>query len=210
MDKAKHPYKEKEVSNPLVKEPNLSFEGYSYADYLSWEMDEMVELIKGKIFKKAAAPRRIHQQVAGNLFFKLRSFLQEKKCKVYFAPFDVRLPKKSMSDDEIHTVVQPDICVICDPSKLDDKGCIGAPDLVVEILSPGNKQHELKRKYEVYEEAGVKEYWLLDPESQTLLVYTLENKSYKASRLMTSGDIVYSQALEGFSLNLEEFFNALD
>ncbi|MGY6522976.1 MAG: Uma2 family endonuclease [Mongoliitalea sp.] len=200
---------EKEFEKSLVNEPDLSYERHTYADYLTWELDEMVELIRGKIFKKVAAPRRIHQHATTILVSTFYQQLNKGKCQVYPAPFDVRLPKKSIRDDKIYTVVQPDICVICDPIKLDEKGCVGAPDLVIEILSPGNKQHELKRKYEVYEEAGVKEYWLLDPESQTLLVYTLENKSYKASRLMTSGDIVSSTALEGFSLNLEEFFNQL-
>ena len=198
---------EKEDNRSLVKEPDLSYGNYTYADYLTWEMEEMVELIKGKIFKKAAAaPRRIHQWLTGNLHTELNLFLKGKKCQAYIAPFDVRLPVKSTKDDKIYTVVQPDICVVCDMEKLDDRGCIGAPDLVVEVLSPGNKQLELQHKYEVYEEAGVKEYWLLDPEGQTLLIYTLVQGKYQASRLMTSGDFATSSVIAGFKLDLEAFF----
>lgn len=191
----------------LFKEPDISYGRYTYADYLTWDMEEMVELIKGKVFRKAAAaPRRLHQKLAGNLHTELNLFLKGKKCEAYIAPFDVRLPVSSKKDDKVHTVVQPDICVVCDPEKLDERGCIGAPDLVVEVLSPGNKQLELQHKYEVYEESGVKEYWLLDPEGQTLLIYTLKVGKYEASRLMTSGDIAKSSAIPGFELDLEEFF----
>jgi Uma2 family endonuclease len=106
-------------------------------------------------------------------------------------------------------VVQPDICVICDPSKLDEKGCIGAPDIVVEILSPGNNRKELKNKYEAYEEAGVKEYWLIHPEEKTFLKYVLTNSRFQASRLMTSGDEVTTEVLPGFVLSLDELFDKL-
>lgn len=135
----------------------------------------------------------------------MNQFLKGKKCQAYIAPFDVRLPVKSKRDDKIYTVVQPDICVVCDPEKLDDRGCIGAPDLVVEVLSPGNKQLELQHKYEVYESSGIKEYWIMDPDSQTLLIYTLKDGKYQASRLMTTGDKAKSSVLEGFELDLGEF-----
>jgi Uma2 family endonuclease len=198
---------EKDLKRSVVKEPDITYGKYSYADYLSWDMEEMVELINGKVFKKAAAaPRRIHQWLAGNLYTELNQFLKGKKCQAYIAPFDVRLPVKSKRDDKIYTVVQPDICVVCDPEKLDDRGCIGAPDLVVEVLSPGNKQLELQHKFEVYESSGIKEYWIVDPESQTLLVYTLKDGKYQASRLMTSGDNVKSSVLKDFELDLGEFF----
>jgi len=198
---------EKEENKSLVKEPDLSYGKYTYADYLTWEMEEMVELIKGKIFKKAAAaPRRIHQWLTGNLYTELNLFLKGKICQAYIAPFDVRLPVNSKKDDKIYTVVQPDICVVCDMEKLDERGCIGAPDLIVEVLSPGNKQTELQHKYEVYEVSGVKEYWLVDPEGQTLLIYNLVHGKYHASRLMTSGDIAKSSVIEGFELDLGVFF----
>lgn len=198
---------EKEKAKSFVKEPDLSYRQYTYADYLSWDIEEMVELIKGKVFKRAAAaPSRIHQRLTGDLYTELNMFLKGKKCQAYNAPFDVRLPVKSKKDDKIYTVVQPDICVICDLDKLDDRGCIGAPDLVVEVLSPGNKQLELQHKYEVYEASGVKEYWLMDAPGQTLLIYTLVQGKYQSSRLMTSGDMAKSSAILGFGLDLEAFF----
>ncbi|EMS32110.1 hypothetical protein C943_01372 [Mariniradius saccharolyticus AK6] len=194
-----------------VEEPSAEYGVYTYEDYLSWNLDVMVELIKGKIFKKAAAaPRRRHQGISGNVFSSFHSFLKGKKCKVYEAPFDVRLPVKSKKNKDIHTVVQPDICVICDPSKLDDFGCIGAPDLIIEILSPGNNQLELTRKYDVYQESGVREYWIIHPDEHTLLVYTLVDGFYQPSRLMTHGDVVKSIAVPGFELELGEVFRDLD
>lgn len=194
-----------------VEEPSAEYGVYTYEDYLSWNLDVMVELIKGKIFKKAAtAPRRRHQGISGNVFSSFHSFLKGKKCKVYEAPFDVRLPVKSRKNKDIHTVVQPDICVICDPLKLDGFGCIGAPDLIIEILSPGNNQLELTRKYEVYQESGVREYWIIHPDEHTLLVYTLVDDFYQPSRLMTHGDVVKSIAVPGFELELGEVFRDLD
>ena len=190
-----------------VNEPDIEYGYYSYADYLTWNFEEVVELIKGKIFKKAAAaPRRIHQKVLGELFISLGNYLKGHNCHVYSAPFDVRFPKKSNEDHKIHDVVQPDICVICDSEKLDDRGCIGAPDLIVEILSPGNSKTELKHKFELYESNGVREYWVIHPENQDILIYTLINGKYVPSPLLTSGDVVESVAVEGFTLDLEEFF----
>jgi len=169
-------------------------------------MDEMVELIRGKVFRQAPSPRVIHQQVAGNVFVALSIYLKRKKCNVFIAPFDVRLPVKSKRNEDIDTVVQPDICVICDASKLDEAGCLGAPDLVVEVLSPGNNKKELQNKYEVYEESGVKEYWVIHPNECTLIVYTLIDGRYDASKIFTHGDMVKSQAVDGFILDLEEVF----
>jgi Uma2 family endonuclease len=183
---------------------------YSYADYLKWQFDERVELIKGRIFKMSPAPNRIHQKVSADISGQLWSFLKGKQCAVYSAPFDVRLPRKSKNDKDIMTVLQPDICVICDPSKLDDRGCIGAPDIVVEILSPSNNVKELKNKYEVYEESGVKEYWVVSPQDQTFIIYTLVDGKYDASRLMVAGDIVRSAVLEEFTLDLKELFEGIN
>jgi len=194
-----------------VKEPDLEYSNYSYADYLTWQMDEVVELIKGKIFKKAAAaPRRIHQQISIKLSAKLYYFLENKPYQVYDAPFDVRFPTSSQEDKKIHDVVQPDICVICDPEKLDERGCIGAPDLIVEILSPGNSKTELRHKFELYESNRVREYWIIHAETQDLLIYSLIDGKYVPSRLFTSGDMVESRVIEGFKLDLEEFFEDIE
>jgi len=195
----------------IAKEPSFTYGGkYSYADYLSWEIDEMVEIIRGKVFKWTAAPSRIHQKIISDLNTAINNFLKGKPCEVYPAPFDVRLPNKSNKDEEIYTVVQPDISVICDRSKLDDAGCLGAPDLIVEILSPSNNKKELQLKYEVYLESGVKEYWILQPIGQNLLIYTLSNGKYLPSKLYCAGDVVRSTVLEGFELDLEEFFKDMD
>lgn len=194
-----------------VNEPQAEYGMYSYADYLTWQFEEAVELIRGKIFKKAAAaPKRIHQRVSVKLVSKFYHFLEGQKCQVYDAPFDVRFPKGSKEDHKIHDVVQPDICVICDPEKLDDRGCLGAPDLIVEILSPGNSKTELKHKYSLYESHGVREYWIIHPENQDLLIYTLVDGKYITTGLLTSGDVVESTVIEGFNLDLEEFFGDIE
>lgn len=190
-----------------VNEPDIEYGRYTYADYLTWEMDEMVELIKGKVFKRdAAAPRMSHQRISIHLASEFYTFLKGKTCQVFHAPFDVRLPVKSKRNQDIDTVVQPDLCVVCDPAKLDDAGCIGPPDLVIEILSPGNNKRELKNKYEVYEESGVREYWVIHPNEQTLLIYSLVDGKFQASRLFTSGDIVESVCVPGLLIDLEKLF----
>ncbi|OYU95902.1 MAG: hypothetical protein CFE21_05675 [Bacteroidetes bacterium B1(2017)] len=192
-----------------VREPDMTFYGYTYADYLNWTIPEMVELIKGRVFKMNA-PKRIHQKISGIVGYKIYNYLLGKKCEVYDAPFDVRLPIHSKKNEDIYTVVQPDICVICDPLKLDDAGCIGAPDIIIEILSPGNNRKELQNKYEVYEESGVLEYWIIHPDEQTLQVNCLVDGKYQPSRLFTSGDIIQTPILPGFSLDLSEVFETLN
>ena len=179
---------------------------YTYADYFKWQFEERVELIKGRIFKMSPAPNRVHQLISSKLHIAIGIFLGNNPCSVYSAPFDVRLPKKSKDDKDIITVLQPDICVICDASKLDDRGCIGAPDIVVEILSPGNNAKDLKNKYEVYEQSGVREYWVVSPQDKTFLVYTLRDGSYVPSRTMAPGDVVTSSVLPGFSMELTALF----
>jgi len=179
---------------------------YTYADYFKWTFEERVELLRGYVHKMSPAPNRKHQQLSGEIYYKIRNFLNGHKCQAYIAPFDVRLPRKSKDDKDIFTVLQPDICVICDQAKLDDRGCIGAPDLVVEILSPGNNKKELKNKYELYEESGVREYWVVSPQHEWLMAYNLVEGRYEASRLMVSGDLVVSSAVEGLVLDLEQLF----
>ena len=187
-----------------VSEPDLS-QSYTYADYLLWTVAERFELIKGKVFKMSPAPNTAHQRIVGALYFQLAQYVKGKSCEVFVAPFDVRLsPRKK--DTEITTVVQPDICVVCDSDKIDEKGCLGAPDLIVEILSPGNNKKELKHKYEVYEESGVKEYWIIHPQEQTLMVYTLVADQYQPGKLLTNGDQVNSPLFPGFTLDLNEIF----
>ena len=183
---------------------------YTYADYFKWQFEERVELIKGKIFKMSPAPNFDHQVLAGEVYGTLRDFLRKKTCKVFIAPFDVRLPRKSIEDSAIYTVLQPDVCVVCDPAKFDKKGCIGAPDIVVEVLSPGNNEKEMKNKFDIYEESGVKEYWIVSPQDKTFLVNILTDGHYVTSRPMVSGDVVTTTVLPGFAMDLKELFDTIN
>lgn len=153
---------------------------YTYADYLTWRFQERVELIKGWIYKMSPAPKRLHQEVEIALSTEFYNFFKkENDCKVYQSPFDVRLTKKGNGDKEITTVVQPDICVICDPDKLDERGCIGAPDLIIEVLSPSTIKKDNYEKFDLYQENEVKEYWLVNPEGRSLQIFHLENGKYQ-------------------------------
>ncbi|MGB0880443.1 MAG: Uma2 family endonuclease [Polaribacter sp.] len=179
---------------------------YTYADYLLWQFSERVELIKGRIFKMSPAPSRKHQAISREIEYQLVSFLRKQPCEVYDAPFDVRLSKKK-KDKYVETVVQPDICVICDSSKLDERGCLGAPDLIVEVLSRSTSKKDLNEKKELYEENGVVEYWVVHPTEATLTKFVLENKKYRIVNIFTEVDMVKSTALKDFELNLNEVFN---
>lgn len=180
---------------------------YSYANYLTWLFDDRVEIIKGKVFKMSPAPSPLHQEISANISSAFHKYLKGKPCKIYYAPFDVRFPEKSKADKDIFTVLQPDICVICDLEKIDERGCLGAPDIVIEILSPGNNKTELLNKYFIYEEFGVKEYWVVSPGEKTLLKYTLDSKGkYQSSKLFTLSEKVYSEVLPGFQLDMDAVF----
>jgi Uma2 family endonuclease len=185
---------------------------YSYADYYSWKFEERLELIKGKIFKMSPAPSGNHQLISGKIYVRLYNYLENKRCKVFQAPFDVRLVRDETSDKKIKNVVQPDVCVICDMAKLaDTRSCLGAPDIVVEVLSPGNNKKELKLKYELYEEFGVKEYWIVYPGEQSVIRYVLnENGKFKTEGSpLTIGDHITTPILPGFELSLEDVFRDL-
>lgn len=176
---------------------------YTYSDYLSWQFQEHVELIKGRIFKMSPGPNRKHQEVSRNLLHFMGNFLWQKKCKIYHPPFDVRLIKNGND-----TVVQPDICVICDLDKLTNQGCKGAPNLIIEILSPGNSRKELKDKFRLYEENEVQEYWIVYPTEESLIVYTLDKEGkYIGSNPFVAEDVVHSTVLKGFSVTIDEIFD---
>jgi Uma2 family endonuclease len=154
-------------------------QNYTYADYLTWQLDEFVELIRGKVKRMSPAPRVRHQTISFNLGASIKIALRGKHCQGFAAPFDVRLAKTTPNGDaQITTVVQPDICVICDPRKLDEFGCVGAPDWIIEILSPGNTAHDSKTKFDLYEENGVREYWLVHPGLKNVAVYVLGEGRY--------------------------------
>ncbi|MDO9757975.1 Uma2 family endonuclease [Glaesserella parasuis] len=176
--------------NEITSLSQLDLNGsYSYDDYLKWKFQERVEIIKGKIMAMSPAPNRLHQRISMKLTKAFLDVFVNHQCELYVAPFDVRFPD---SNGKIKTVVQPDLCVICDPNKLDEKGCIGAPDLIVEILSPGNSKREMKDKYELYQEQGVSEYWIVRPEEQHIQIYVLENGRYIGVQPVVEGDVVTS------------------
>lgn len=194
---------------PLIETVNeIDFSAsYSYADYMRFAFDERLEIIKGHLYKMSPAPSRIHQKILGRIYNPIYNKLNGYGCEVYTAPFDVRLAKKTQDDKEVFTVVQPDIVVICDQNKLDKRGCIGAPDIVIEILSPGNNKKELVNKYEVYEEAGVKEYWIVSPSDKTFFRYILDGAGkFQPTKLLTTGEEVTTSVMPGFLLNLEDVF----
>lgn len=181
---------------------------YTYADYLTWQIQERVELLRGKI-RQMAAPNRVHQRISGNLQRYFSNALWKSPCEVYAAPFDVRLTRfNKLKNKEVTTVVQPDLCVICDPEKLDVRGCIGAPDLVVEILSPGNSKTEMKDKFDLYEEAGVREYWLVYPGERSVQIFQLnETGRYIGLRPYVDGDTVTTPIVPGMEVVLADVFD---
>lgn len=149
---------------------------YTYADYLTWMDDVRRELFDGFIKMMSPAPSRRHQRISLKLSRFFDVFLDNKTCEVYHAPSDVRLPegKNSNTDKQIYTVLQPDVYVICDLSKMDDRGCLGAPDLVIEIISPKNSQRNTRDKFEIYQEHGVREYWIVSPNDEIVNVFVLD------------------------------------
>lgn len=176
---------------------------YTYADYVLWNIKERLEVIKGKIFR-LDTPDVSHQKISGNLYGEMYHYFKGKSCKLFAAPFDVVLKNKKGIED---SVVQPDICVVCDPKKLEnDKRCLGAPDLIIEILSPGNTKKEMRYKYELYEEAGVYEYWVVRPIDKEITQFVLENGKYRALPPIIEGDMVSSAKFPELTVATEDIF----
>ncbi len=179
---------------------------YTYQDYLTWNFKERVELLLGRIFKMSPAPNRRHQQISMNLTKQWLRLLDNKPCHLFAAPFDVRLPV-SREANQIDTVVQPDLCVICDENKLDEQGCNGAPDLVIEILSSGNTNREMKEKFDLYEASLIPEYWIVDPTREDVLVYYLnKQQKYIGSKPFVAGEQVISLVFPDLTMAITEIF----
>ena len=151
---------------------------YSYADYLTWQFTELVELVRGKVMRRMSGPTDVHQVVAGGLYADIRAHLRGQPCQVRIAPYDVRLVKRGTpahpADAAVRTVVQPDVCVICNPAKIEKRGCLGSPDLIIEVTSPGTQARDWKDKFDLYEENGVGEYWIVSPTDASLSVFVLD------------------------------------
>jgi Uma2 family endonuclease len=183
-------------------------ECFSYADYLAWPDEEHWELIDGIPYAMSPAPAKRHQDISQRLERQIDNYLTGKPCSMYHAPFDVRLSEQStVSDNYIDTVVQPDILVVCDKAKLDERGCNGAPDLIIEILSSSSAAHDLKVKFELYQRYGVKEYWIIHPAEQTLLVYKLAaDTCYGAAERYAGDDMVPVPLLGELVVDLKNVF----
>lgn len=187
--------------------PNPSDTKFSYAHYLTWTDDERIELINGVPYDMTPAPSPKHQDILLNLGSQFRAYLEGKSCRAFIAPFDVRLFSEDRSDDEIHNVIQPDLTVICDLSKIDDRGLRGSPDLVIEILSKSTAKKDKTIKKELYEKAKVKEYWIVDPFSEYVEVYILhENNMYDQSTIYGNDDTVKISLFDDFEIELATVF----
>ena len=174
---------------------------YTYTDYASWDTEDRYELIDGVPYMMAPGPTRLHQTVVGRLFNQLFNYLNGKPCEVFVSPFDVRLNANKYDN----TVVQPDIVVVCDKSKLDDKGCKGVPDMVIEVLSQSSMRRDKVLKFKKYQQTGVREYWIVDPDSKTISAHVLENGRYTTSEYGKTG-MVPVHVLLGCSINAQEVF----
>ena len=180
---------------------------YSYKDYLQWSPEERWEIIQGVPYLMSPAPSTEHQSISARLVAQLVQFAMDKPCRVFHAPFDVRLPQGNEKDEDIDTVVQPDITVVCDSSKLDEKGLRGAPDLVVEILSLATAKKDLSEKFNLYEKNGVREYWVVFPKEKALDIYHLNEEGvYDKTGNYFAGDIMKCDIFPGLEIDLAKVF----
>lgn len=180
---------------------------FTYGDYLTWPDDQRWELLEGKPRLMSPGPNRRHQELLVELMVAFHAHLRDKPCRIYPAPFDVRLAKAGEPDEKVDTVVQPDLIVVCDPAKLDDRGCRGAPDLVVEITSPSTASLDHIRKKALYERHGVREYWLVHPVDRIVMVYTLRpDGAYGAPAVYGPEDSLPVGILDDLSLDLGALF----
>jgi Uma2 family endonuclease len=205
LDPAKlYPYTQGMVNIGAAKKDIPEGRRFTYADYKNWELaqGERYELISGEACAMSA-PSAYHQLILGELFRQFANYLTGKSCKVYPAPYEVRLFYQE--DEQDDTVVQPDIAIVCDKNKRGKEGCRGAPDFVAEILSPANTAGEIRRKFNLYREAGVREYWELDPESKTLHTHYFKDSTI-LSHFYRSSDTVKPAIFQDLEIALEPVF----
>ncbi|MFC7391651.1 Uma2 family endonuclease [Scopulibacillus cellulosilyticus] len=180
---------------------------YTYRDYLNWTDDIRREIIDGKVYEMTATPSRKHQEVLLALATAFSNYLKDKTYEVYIAPFDVRLPEVSETDEKAINVVQPDLSVFCDKDKLDEKGAVGSPDLIIEVISPSTLKKDMTVKKSLYEKMGVQEFWLVYPMEGIITTYEL-NKQERYSPFETygKGDCIKIGIFEDFSIDLTTIF----
>ncbi len=200
----------KRMGNPAVDRADH----FTYGQYRTWPDEERWELIEGQAWSMSPAPTRSHQKLSVRILHLISTFLEDKPCEVYAAPFDVLFPGGDEPDDEVDTVVQPDIVVICDKSKLTLAGARGAPDLVVEILSPSTSKKDQREKFDLYQKYGVREYWVVDPAGEWLCVYRRgDDGKFDSGELRESlreYGRIESRVLEGFVVDPKELFADMD
>lgn len=196
------------MGDPIRKSDRL----YTYRDYCGWRQGERWELIDGEAYDMSPAPLRKHQGISYEMARQIGNYLADKPCKAYSAPFDVRLPESMDQDDgDVDTVVQPDIVVICDRKKLDDRGCRGAPDWIVEILSPSTADKDLRIKTALYERHGVRELWIVHPTDQTVMVFTLDTAgAYGKPRFFGAQDSIPSAVFPDLVVDMKAAFLAAE
>ena len=180
---------------------------FTYADYLTWPEDERWEIIDGQAWDMAPAPGATHQDVVGGLYMQVRTALKGRPCKVYLAPFDVRLPRADEADDRVDTVVQPDLSIFCDRGKIDDRGARGAPDWVIEVLSPHTARKDHTTKRDLYARCGVAEYWLIHPLDRVLTIYRREGEGFGPPSIAAAQGVTRAEALE-IDIDWEQVFEA--
>jgi len=186
---------------------------YSYADYLTWQFAERVELLKGYI-RNMAAPNPFHQEISNELLLCFKPYLKAKGglCTVFVAPFDVRLynhKKSALEDNDVYSVVQPDLCVICDKTKIDGRGCNGSPNFIIEILSPSNSKTEVQDKFQLYQENGVSEYWVVFPAEKVVQKFILTDEKYLLENMYAEDDIAIPNLFPDLQIDLKEVFEEI-
>lgn len=180
---------------------------YTYTDYVTWPEDKPMELIDGVPYAMTPAPSRIHQKISVELVRQISTYLHGKTCEVYAAPFDVRLTDINEADEEINNVVQPDISIICDQEKLDDKGCKGNPDLVMEIISPSSISMDYIKKLYLYEKYSVREYWIIHPIDKIVMVYKLiQNGKFARPEVYQIDETIKLGIFDDFTISLANVF----
>lgn len=179
---------------------------YCYREYAKLPSDKRYEIIEGILYAMVPSPSTQHQRVLGNLFFSIKSYLANNSCEVFCAPYDVLLPEKGEDADNVKTVVQPDILVVCDKAKLTEKHCTGAPDFIIEIVSPSSPSMDYVKKLHLYEKHKVREYWIVNYTRKEIMAYRLlENGEYGEPEIYSGKEIV-AGIFEGLKIPLDVIF----